>query len=243
MRQMIKRTLDAFFKKTMSYRLVHEQMMVDSDFDVWKALKVSGFSPRTIIDVGAAVGSWTCQTLKVFPTAQYLMVDPLTENEPSLMSVTKRHKNVQYWMGALGRSSGELEFHVHGDQSSMYNSNWGREGTLRRVRKSTMDELVTERRFDAVDGIKLDVQGAELEVLAGSLETLRRCQVVQIEVMFRHVYEGAPLAHDIVRFFAEHNFRIYDIASLYKRKDRALLQGDFIFVREDALFAPETWNV
>jgi hypothetical protein len=94
-----------------------------------------------------------------------------------------------------------------------------------------------------VDGLKLDVQGAELEVLAGATETLKRCKVVQVEVSFRRVYEKAPLAHEIIRFFTEQGFRIYDIASIFKRgNDRALLQADLFFVADDTFCKPETWD-
>lgn len=242
-KQLIKKALDVFFLKTVSYRIVHSQMYVESDVDVWKNLKKSGFIPQGLVDVGAAVGSWTSQMLKVFPSSRYLMVDPLDENISSLNVVTDKHTNVQYWMGALGRNVGELCFYVHGDQSSMFNSYWKSEQKLRRVRKSTLDEVVQETGIGVVDGLKLDVQGAELEVLSGASVTLQRCKVIQVEVMFRHVYEGAPLAHDVICFLAEQHFRIYDIASLYKREDHALLQCDLFFVKDDALFVPETWNL
>jgi len=241
MRQMVKKLLNAFFMKTLSYRVVHSQLVVDSDMEVWKSLKERGFRPRTIIDVGAAVGSWTSQVIEIFPESKYLMVDPLKENEQALKAVVQRHANVQYWLGAVGSQAGELTFHVHGDQSSMFDSDWGRKGTLRRVPMRTLDDLVSEIHCEGVDGMKLDVQGAEIEVLKGATEALRQCRVAQVEVSFRKVYEQAPLAHEIIAFFSSQNFRIFDIASLYKRKDRALLQADLFFVRDDRLFEPEKW--
>jgi len=241
MRQMVKKLLNAFFMKTLSYRVVHSQLVVDSDMEVWKSLKERGFRPRTIIDVGAAVGSWTSQVIEIFPESKYLMVDPLKENEQALKAVVQRHANVQYWLGAVGSQAGELTFHVHGDQSSMFDSDWGRKGTLRRVPMRTLDSVANDMNCHDVEGLKLDVQGAEIEVLKGATEVLRQCQVAQVEVSFRKVYERAPLAHEIIAFFFDWDFRIFDIASLYKRKDRALLQADLFFVRNDKLFEPETW--
>ncbi len=243
MRQLVKKTLNRFFMKTISYRIVHDQMAVDYDIEVWKSLKVHGFTPQTFIDVGAAQGVWTTQMLEIFPHANYFMIDPLNENENALKAVTERCPNVQYWKGAVGSHAEELEFYVHGDQSSMFKSVWGREESLRRVPMKTLDGLVKEIHGGAADGLKLDVQGAELEVLKGADATMRRCKVVQVEVSFRRIYDKAPLAHEIIHFFAEQGFRIYDIASLYKRKDRALLQTDLFFVKDDKLFEPETWEV
>ena len=241
MRQLIKKALNGFFMRTISYRVVHNQAVANSDMETWTCLKDHGFRPRTMVDVGAAVGKWTAQVIEIFPDAQFLMVDPLKENESALKALTGVHPNVRYWSGALGSHAGELEFHVHGDQSSMFTSEWGKGVEIRRVPLRTLDVLVKELGFEDVDGLKLDVQGAELEVLAGATETLKRCKVVQVEVMFRHVYERAPLAQEIICFFAAQGFRIFDIASMFKRKDRALLQADLFFVKDDSLFEPEKW--
>jgi len=243
MRQWLKRALNGFFMRTISYRVVHNQLVANSDMESWTSLREHGYRPRAIVDVGAAGGKWTSQVLEIFPEAQFLMVDPLKENESALKALAGGHPNVRYWSGALGSHAGELDLHVHGNQSSMFTSEWGQGAEVRRVPLRTLDALAQELGFGEIDGLKLDVQGAELEVLAGATETLRRCKVVQVEVMFRQVYERAPLAHDIVRFFAEQGFRIFDVASTVNRKDRALLQADLFFVKDDSLFTPEKWEL
>jgi len=106
----------------------------------------------------------------------------------------------------------------------------------------TLDNLVQRLGIDQVDALKLDVQGAELEVLRGGPNVLKMCNVVQVEVIFRKIYDGAPLAQEVVGFFHKNGFRIYDIASVMKRKDHALLQADLFFVRDEALFLPESWE-
>ena len=107
-----------------------------------------------------------------------------------------------------------------------------------------LDTLVFDcQKYTQIDAMKLDVQGAELEVLSAASKVLATSKVVQIEVSFRRMYEKAPLAHEIIAFLAEHGFRIYDIADLWKRKDGALLQVDMFFVKDDFLFTPETFTV
>jgi FkbM family methyltransferase len=243
MKKLMKKVLNVVSKKVLSKYITHNYGFPNSDKQAWEVLKRNGFTPRTIIDVGAAVGKWTSQVITIFPNAKYLMVDPLKENEKALRIITEKNPNVQFWSGAVGKHSGELEFHVHGDQSSMFDSTWGRAGILRRVPMKRLDDLVKELGVEDVDALKLDVQGAEMEVLAGASEILKGCKVVQVEVSFRRFYEKAPLAHEVIRFFAEQGFRIFDIAMLYKRNDNALLQADFFFVSDDKLCEPETWKV
>jgi FkbM family methyltransferase len=239
----IKESLNAFFMGTVSHKLVNYQKMAATEYEVWKHLKTSGFSPTSFVDVGAAVGAWSENVLKLFPSAQFLLVDPLKENEHALKRLVDNHSNLRYWMGALGRNNGELEFYVHGEQSSMFSSDWGKGRVPRRVQMTTLDELITTLDFGHVDALKLDVQGAELEILSGGLTALQQCNVLQVEVTFRKVYDCAPLAHNVIHFLAEQGFRIYDIAALNKRKDCALLQADIFFVRTGALFEPEKWDV
>ena len=42
--------------------------------------RAQGFSPTTVIDVGASNGQWTRECRQIFPGARYLLVDPLEEN-------------------------------------------------------------------------------------------------------------------------------------------------------------------
>ena len=105
MKQLIKKALNEFFMRTLSYRLIHDQFVANSDMDVWESLKARGFSPRMLLDVGAAIGGWTSQMVEIFPESKYLMIDPLEENETALKTVVQRHSNVQYWLGAVGNQT------------------------------------------------------------------------------------------------------------------------------------------
>jgi len=168
------------------------------------------------------------------------MVDPLEENVESLSQI--RNGNIQFWAGALGRSEGVLNFHIHGNQSSMFSSEF--KGEERKVALKTLDGLLSEKEISSVDAIKIDTQGAELEVLMGSVKALKTCRVIQLEVFFRKVYDKSPLAHEIVTCLSGYGFRIYDIVDIVKKtSDSVLLQADFFFVKDDvSLFGSETWS-
>ena len=79
----------------------------------------------------------------------------------------------------------------------------------------------------------IDVQGAELDVLAGATETLRATECVVLEVSFFEFFHNGPLFHDVIAFMRERGFVAYDIFGFqYRPLDGALSQVDVAFVRE-----------
>ena len=45
---------------------------------LWTA-RAAGFTPGTVIDVGAAHGDWSRMCRRVYPNAEYILVEPLSE--------------------------------------------------------------------------------------------------------------------------------------------------------------------
>ena len=91
--------------------------------------------------------------------------------------------------------------------------------------------------------LKLDLQGYELEALAGGERTLAATDVVLTEVsFFAQAYEP-PIAR-LVAFLAARQFELYDICALGgRRRDGRARQGDFVFARKgSALSADTRWS-
>jgi FkbM family methyltransferase len=191
-----------------------------------------GLSPRTVIDVGAAYGDWSALAGRVFPDARLLLVEPLAEFVPFLEERKRRLPQATVISAAAGRASGTATLHVHADlvgTSLRVEPELG--ATDREVPVLTIDELVAREGAEGPFALKLDVQGAELDVLAGAAATLDRTELVQLETLLFPFYEGAPDAADVVSFMREAGFVVYDVADLgYRPYDGALAQLDLFFV-------------
>ena len=70
------------------------------------------------------------------------------------------------------------------------------------VTLTTLD-TACERHEIAPDVIKLDIQGAELDVLRGAVRTLANALLIESEVEFQPLYVGQPLFRDIDAFMAK----------------------------------------
>jgi FkbM family methyltransferase len=194
-----------------------------------------GISPLQIVDAGASNGQWTLECLKMFPKSRYFLVDPLTENVQSLSKLQSENSNVKFWSGGLGKKEGQFTLNVHGDQSSFLASEYtmGSQGQKRIVEIRTLDSFIGSELMESPNMIKADVQGYELEVLKGCTKCLETTEILLLEVSYRHIYSGGPLAHEVISYVGELGFRIFDICSYVQRpRDLELVQSDIIFAKE-----------
>lgn len=201
-----------------------------------------GLVPKTVVDVGAAYGSFTRTCSAVFPDAQFLMVEPLIEYQGALKEVARSIPGSRYIAAAAAARAGEITINVHQDLvgSSLLQEveqGSGVNGVPRHVRSVTVDQLVHAEHASGPYLLKIDVQGAELEVLRGAEILLKEAEYVLLEVSLFQFFEGGPQFSDVVNYMTQRGFAVYDISGLqYRPLDQALSQADIAFVKEDGLF-------
>lgn len=209
---------------------------IAESYDLIRSL---GFRPGTIIDVGVADGTYALYS--AFPDAYVLLVEPLREFEPDLKIILGRYRG-SYVLAAAGAASGQLTFHVHSGQlhgSSLYRDTTGAQadGVERTVPVVRLDDVIKERGLRGPYLIKVDVQGAELDVLDGAPQALAEAEAVVLEVSFFAFMRGAPQFYDIVAAMKQRGFVAYDIIpGLNRPLDNALGQVDIMFVKEAGMF-------
>ena len=193
-----------------------------------------GFRPLTVIDVGVA--SETADLYQQFKNASILLIEPLVEFEPFLRKICDTF-SAQYVLAAAGECPGTAVLNVHSDMvgSSFLQEVEGPtvDGSPRLVPVVTIDQLCSERNLKPPYLIKVDVQGAELRVLAGAERTLRETEVVILEVTLFGTFIGGPQFYDVIWKMKHLGFVAYDLFGfLYRPFDDALCQVDVVFVRE-----------
>jgi FkbM family methyltransferase len=197
-----------------------------------------GFRPATVIDAGVA--TQTLELYDAFPSARFLLIEPLAEFEPFLRQICST-RDAQYVLAAAGSAPGSATFHVHADKvsSSLLREVEGPsvDGVPRTVPVVSIDQLIAEKNLPGPYLIKLDVQGAELQVLSGASRALQQTEVVMLEGTLFATMLGGPQLHDLILYMKALGFVVYDLYPiLYRPLDNALAQVDLLFVREDGRF-------
>jgi FkbM family methyltransferase len=217
-------------------------LMSASGNEMWSrmmALHRENFLPRQIIDVGAYTGEWSRRVAAIFPEAHILMIEA-QEGKATALAKTCASLRGQaaYKTALLSAQSGQfVKFYEMETGSSIFPELSGVDRAVVCRETETLDSILLRENIKSVDLLKLDVQGAELEVLRGGLETLAQTDVVLLELSVSQYNKGAPLSSDVISFMRECGFHLSDICDV-KRIPRGnrVLQFDAFFAKKGSQF-------
>jgi FkbM family methyltransferase len=94
------------------------------------------------------------------------------------------------------------------------------EGTIETI---SLDYFATENAIDAVDFIKIDIQGAELDVFQGGTDVLRQTLAIVTEVEFVPHYVDQPLFGDVSAFLGTQGFMFHKFLGMCGRALRPII--------------------
>jgi FkbM family methyltransferase len=147
----------------------------------------------TVVDVGANIGAtavWAAR--RVGPQGRVVAVEPTADNVAVLRENVELNgfRNVTIVAGAAGRRRESREFYVRGDVSAVNSlfpdSIYASVTQVVRVDVQPLDDLV----LGPADLVKIDVEGAELDVLAG-MTTLLQVPSIRLLVEWHPVLQQA----------------------------------------------------
>lgn len=208
-------------------------------------MKNMGFKPQLILDIGANTAEWSRLALRIFPEARFILVEPQAELEPHLAAFCESSAGSAYRLAGAGRESGEMELIVWPDfarSSLLFKPGDDVAVERRRIPIITIDSLF-EGTHELPQIAKLDIQGFELEALAGASRLFGNTECFIVEVNFFKREPTVPLFADVVAFFDARGYKVYDIPGSMRRTcDGALWQVDLAFVRKGGYFdSRQTW--
>ncbi len=168
-----------------------ERIMWSGTYEPPLAAFLSGCSTSgwTCIDIGANVGAISLLLAKlVGPTGKVFSIEPGPPNLTRLrrnFALNPELANRAEIVGCgIGRDRGELWWAE--EEGNPGNAMLGQKGT-HRIPVETLDHFVAEHGMVALDFVKIDVEGMELEVMQGAKATLKRfLPILYFETLSRY---------------------------------------------------------
>lgn len=160
----------------------------------------------TVLDIGAYVGMFTVKaSLIVRESGQVIAIEPSQLNLKYLHQNIAGLNNVRVVPMAISSYSGRGKLDISGatpcnyllPPSSLKPTNVG---------VTTIDDLVQLLNLLKVDYIKIDAEGAEIDILNGALETLRGNTVKLAIASYHDLPNGKPELPEICRLLTREGF-------------------------------------
>lgn len=193
-----------------------------------------------VIDVGANTGQTIARLLEIVPQAIIHSFEPSPSVFAELTARYGGYSNVKLWNCGCGSKTGSFVLHEnqHSDLSSFLLPGkicWGSVTKSVEVPVVSLDDWADQNQIDAVDILKSDTQGFDLEVLKGAsrLFSQGRIRIVLCEVNFLPLYTGMGRFEDLYGFLVDHGFAM---VSIYKPKyhNGLMRDADMLFVKNES---------
>ncbi|MBI5540689.1 MAG: FkbM family methyltransferase [Bacteroidia bacterium] len=196
-------------------------------------------SPKiNYIDIGTYDGSFFEIIRKEKKINKAVLIEPQVDLYNKLCEKYKENQNVLIFNELLGNKKQVSEFYINNLKatSSIFKFNDDIVGKdldktcIEKEKRKTnlLDELVPPD-MKKIDLLKVDVQGAELLVLQGAEETLKKTIALWIEVSFKKIYEESVLFSEIKLWLENRGFFMKEIHPGFRAINGELLQADCLF--------------
>lgn len=197
-----------------------------------------------VLDVGANEGQFASNLFAAGYTGTIISFEPMPREHRRL---SVRAANHPRWRVAppmaLGESNGTSEFHVAGNSISSSllpmeslhleaAPHSAEVGTIQ-VTVARLDEVLASILPSGVFLLKIDTQGTEREVIAGSAGVMDRMIGICTELSFAPLYKGQALFSEMFETINALGFKLADLSPGFRRRRSAqeLLQCDALFLR------------
>jgi FkbM family methyltransferase len=190
-------------------------------------------TPFSVLDIGANRGHWTAEAKQLWPNAYFMLIEGNLECDP-ILSAT----GLSYRIALLSDTEKEVTFYTRLNAPACTGASYYRETTqfyegdnaIPHTRQTdTLDRLFPDDTFDL---IKIDVQGAELDVLKGGTNLVSRAKALLLECAVSNYNDGAPTVVQILDYCRTIGFkRNVHIEDIPHPVTRQIVQQDILFLR------------
>ena len=181
------------------------------------------FNPNNMIiyDIGSSVLHWTQNASNLWKNSIIYPFDAMTEMKLFYDEYNiQNNKNYQYNIGVLCDEDYKRINFYQNDELSGGNSYYKEighkdshiiftENHIKHKIGMKLETVVKNKNIPMPDLIKIDVQGAELDILKGSMNVINHAKFLIVELQHTQYNEGAPMCNITCDFLIENGWQVY----------------------------------
>lgn len=203
-------------------------------------LKTIQYTPSVVYDIGSAVLHWTKEAKQVWPNARYINFEAIEQVEEFY-----KEMNAEYAIGVFSNeNNNEVTFYcnpVYLGGNSYYKENEKFSPAAKDIYSKefeelrhtlTIDSTVDIFKFPSPDFIKIDVQGAELDILQGMTNTLKTVKHLIVELQHVEYNIGAKQVSESIPFIESLGFELVPTGTNNKYFCGNGPDADYHFIRK-----------
>jgi FkbM family methyltransferase len=197
-----------------------------------RKLKDSGFEPKVIYDIGACVLNWTTEAKIIWPDARIIVFDAFDK-----AIFLYEEQKLDYIVGVLTDLDNKIVSYYQNDWFPGGNSYYKEIGSPKSseffpesnyVVKTgyRLDSIIKKYNLPKPDLVKIDVQGSEIDIIRGGLETINNAKHLIVELQSSNYNQDAPLVTESLPWIEKQGWKC--IAPLFCNNGP---DGDYGFIK------------
>lgn len=168
-----------------------------------------------IVDVGANTGQFLIAAKSYFTDAKIYSFEPNPEAFNILKKNADQFHSVHLYNYALADRRKSITFYINknlSEWSTVLKPKDPENFSKLNVQTDQLDSLLP--KLSKIDLLKIDVEGAELAVLKGSIKTLKKSKYVMVEVSLMRESQDTGSSKTVM-FLLKNNFRLFSIGRIF----------------------------
>lgn len=190
-------------------------------------LKQKDVEINSVLDIGAYHGDFVKLIKHIYPKVTSLMIECNEQKEERLKKVG------DYKIALLGKQDDEIVDYYHCLEefqtgNGIYKENSPFKFTVEKRNTITLSTLLGSDK--GYDFIKMDVQGAELDIIKGGLPIIKNSKYLLLEMQLLMFNKGAPRIEEVISYLHSIGFKFIDIFDFIYEGSQDLIQIDGLFI-------------
>ena len=195
----------------------------------------------TVVDIGANRGQFALAARRWAPKARVISFEPLPNPASVFRSVFAGDLVIRLHVAAIGEKAEKTLIHLSarddssslleiGNAQSSFFPGTHEVGTLE-VDVGPLDQFVSKEDIARPAMLKLDVQGFEMQALAGCRSLIGYFDYVYCECSFVELYKGQKLAGEVISYLGGLGFGLSGIYNPSYDRVGNCIQADLLFTQ------------